>query len=143
MPSDLAISLEQFKDARPSKWLKFISKLFSGKPLIHGNSWFFKFDTAFQFFLGWIFGQKTPMHCAVTQSIHCLTKSRDVIDIVNRLGFGSSYDSMNRDVIEIAQMDIVTAGKDQCPVNDCIKPGISIQGAVDNFKHKERTDSGG
>ena len=83
------------------------------------------------------------MHCAVTQSIHCLTKSRDVIDIVNRLGFGSSYNSMKRDDIEIAQMDIDTAGKDRCPVNDCIEPGIAIQGAVDNFNHKERTDSGG
>ena len=46
---------------------------------------------------------------------------------------GSSYDSIKRDDIDIAQMDIDTAGKDRCPVNDCIKPGIPIQGAVDNF----------
>ena len=50
---------------------------------------------------------------------------------------------MKRDDIEMAQTDIDTAGKDRCPVNNSIKPGIPIQGAVDNFNHKERTDSGG
>ena len=50
---------------------------------------------------------------------------------------------MKRDDIEMAQTDIDTAGKDRCPVNNSIKPGIPIQGAVYNFNHKERTDSGG
>ena len=50
LPSDLAISLERFKDARPSKWLNLISKLISGKTLIHGDSWFFKFVLHFSSF---------------------------------------------------------------------------------------------
>ena len=59
---------------------------------MQGDSSFLKFDASFQFFSSWISGLKTPMHCGITQAVHCLTKSRELIDIINRFGFGIGYD---------------------------------------------------
>ena len=47
---------------------------------------------------------------------------------------------MKRDDIEIATWIIESAGDSRCPVNS--SSGYPIQFALDNFNHKERTESG-
>lgn len=72
--------------------------------------------------------------------VNCLTKSRECIDILNRLGLCSSYDTMKRDDMEIATWIIESTGGSRCPVNSCIQSGYPIRFALDNFNHKERTE---
>lgn len=87
-------------------------------------------------------GKITPFLMGITQMINCLTKSKTIITTLNRLGLCCSYDTMRRVDIDIAGMIIEKAGNYRCPVNDNIKPGYPIQGAMDNFNHQERTNSG-
>ena len=143
LPSDITLAMNRFTECRPSQWLKFVSELFSSSRFKQQEEWISKFDTAFQFFFHWLSGEITPMHCAITQMIHCLSKSKEMINNFCRLGFAISYSSMKRIDIGIAQMIRDKAGDSRGPVSDKIQSGIPIQGSVDNFNHRERTPTGG
>lgn len=90
----------------------------------------------------WVTMKMTPFNCGITETIHCLTKSRELVDAMNRLGTCMSYDSMKRIDTDIAKWIIEVTGENRCPVSDDIKPGYPIQCAVDNFNHQERSMSG-
>ena len=66
-----------------------------------------------------------------------------MIDIFTKLGYAISYDTMKRFDVDIAHMITEKAGGNRCPVSDTIKSDNPIMGAIDNFNHKERTNTGG
>ena len=140
LSSDLALASQIFKDNRPSEWLRFISYLFPGRK--KESEWLLRFDTLYQIIWNWVFKKTTPMHVGVTEMIHCLTKSKELIDTFNRMGFCMSYDAMKRVDVGIADSIIASAGINRCPLSDAIISDHPIQAAVDNFNHQERTNSG-
>ena len=145
LPEDLQIALDRFTENKPKNWTLFVSELFRDTQGCQKNSeiWNTKVNTSFQFFYYWITKKITPMHCGLTQMIHCLSKSRKIIDSVCRLGFGISYDYMKRIDTGIAEEIVDKTGDNRGPVGDSIVEGCPIQGAVDNFNHQERTATGG
>ena len=54
--------------------------------------------------------RKTPFHTAISQSIHDTCKSKNLIQIFNRLGLGISYDEVERIDISITQEIINLTG---------------------------------
>ena len=141
LPGDCNLSLQNYKHDRPSQWMEFVSHFFPGRT--RGDAWHLKFDTLYQFIWHWITGKMTPIHIAITETIHCLSKSREMIDIFTKLGYSISYDTMKRFDVDIAHMITEKAGENRCPVSDTIKSNNPIMGAIDNFNHKERTNTGG
>ena len=142
-PADLEIAMERFKESRPKKWMKFVSELFAESRHTRGDGWYIKSDAVFQIFYHWLSGRLTPMHCGLTEMIHCISKSREIIDVICRHGLGISYDSMKRIDTGLAMQTIERTGDNRGPVSESIKAGTPIQAAIDNFNHKERTHSGG
>ena len=71
-----------------------------------------KCDVIFQIIFSFIhIGQrKTPFHTAISQSIHDTCKSKNLIQIFNRLGLGISYDEVERIDISITQEIINLTG---------------------------------
>ena len=106
------------------------------------DRWLLRFDTAFQIFWKWVTNKSTPLHCGLTEMIHSLTKAKEIIEPLNRLGIIISYDGMKRTDVDIALDIISRTGDNRCPVGDNIIEGYPIQAAMDNFNHRERTPAG-
>lgn len=143
LAADLRLSMDRYYESRPTEWLRFVKELFANSRHKQQDAWMVKFDTIFQMFFNWLTGKMTPMHCALTQMIHNVSKSREIIDALNKYGIGMSYDSMKRIDVGIAEHLIKAAGDHRGPVSNEIKAGTPIQSAIDNFNHQERTDRGG
>lgn len=140
LPRDTELATNNLNANFPTEWLRFLEMLMPRRN--RSQSWKIKCDAAFQFFWHWVTGKVTPFHIGIAQMVHCLTKSKQIITTLNRLNLCCSYDFMKRVDVEIAMSIIDKAGRHRCPVNDDIVEGIPIQGAMDNFNHMERTDSG-
>ena len=87
-------------------------------------------------------GSKTPFHCTLTQTVHNLSRSRQLIDILNRMNLAISYDSMKRINTLLAEKMVVDTLTNRCPLSSTISECHVIQGAMDNFDHTENTASG-
>ena len=86
--------------------------------------------------------RKTPLHTAIAQSIHDTCKSKNLIQIFNRLGLCISYDDLERvDMCQTQQL-IILAGPSRVPVPENIDSSSIIHGAMENFDHEENTSSG-
>ena len=107
------------------------------------DEWLLKFDVLFQFMYYWINqGRITPFHGSMAQAIHTLSKSRQLIDITNRLNLCISYDSMKRLSTAYAQKLVDDTKPNKCPLSSFIDENNPIQGAMDNFDHTENTADG-
>ena len=78
----------------------------------------------------------------ISQSIHNTCKSKNLIQIFNRLGLGISYDEVEWIDIGITQKIINLTGPNRVPVPKNISSSLIIHGAMDNFDHEENTLSG-
>ena len=141
---DVKISMDRYKSHRPPKWLQFIKNMFPNTSNTNTDEWLLKFDTLFQFMHYWLSPgrSKTPFHCSLTQSVHNLSRSRQLIDIMNRLNLAISYDSMKRINTLVAQKMVEDTLPNRCPVSKAISKWHVVQGAVDNFDHTENTVAG-
>ena len=74
LSTDLRIAMDRYSECRPPHWLKFVTEIFADSRHKKEEEWFIKFDSVFQFFYYWLSGKMTPMHCAITEMIHCLSK---------------------------------------------------------------------
>ena len=86
--------------------------------------------------------EKTPMHISVAQTIHDTCRSKQLVQIFNRMGYGISYSELEQIDNALTQRTIRRAGSYRVPVPPSIKPSVLIQGAMDNFDHEENTSSG-
>ena len=86
--------------------------------------------------------EKTPMHISVAQTIHDTCRSKQLVQIFNRMGYGISYSELEQIDNALTQRTIRRAGSHRVPVPLSIKPSVLIQGAMDNFDHEENTSSG-
>ena len=141
--SDLQLGMEKLQSYDSLQcWNKFCNALFPA----HSSSESIrrKCDVIFQIVVNIINdGQhKTPLHTAIAQSIHDTCKSKNLIQIFNRLGLCISYDDLERvDMCQTQQL-IDLAGPFRVPVPENIDSSSIIRGAMDNFDHEENSSSG-
>ena len=81
-------------------------------------------------------------NCSLTQTVHNLSRSRQLVDIMNRMNLAISYDSMKRINTSVAQKMVEDTLPNRCPVSPKISEWHVVQGAMDNFDHTENTVSG-
>ena len=141
--SDLQLGMEKLRlyDSLQC-WNKFFDALFPARS--SSESIRRKCDVIFQVIFNIInAGQrKTPLHTAIAQSIHDTCKSKNLIQIFNRLGLCISYDDLERvDMCQTQQL-IDLASPCRVPVPENIDSSSIIHGAMDNFDHEENTLSG-
>ena len=85
----------------------------------------------------------TPMHVNLVQTIHNLTRSKELIEILNTLGFCFGYKKMKNIDFAIAKRITSLLGpNDRVPLAPVFIPAHPISGAMDNFDHIERNLSG-
>ena len=141
---DVTLSMDHYRSHRPQQWMQFIKYMFPNTSNTNTDEWLLKFDTLFQFMHYWLSSgkSKTPFHCSLTQTVHNLSRSRQLIDIMNRLNLAISYDSMKRINTSMAQEMVEKTHPNRCPVSSVISDCHVVQGAMDNFDHTENTISG-
>lgn len=140
---DLELGLDKLHSTNSLQcWNRFFDTLFPSRN--SSESIRRKCDVTFQNIYNMINNgqKKTPLHTAVAQSIHDNSKSKLLIDILNRLGLCISYDDLQRVDICITQEIINLAGPNRVPVSESIDSSSIIHGAMDNFDHEENTLSG-
>ena len=86
--------------------------------------------------------KKTPLHISLAQSIHDKTRSKQLIQIFNRMGICISYDEIERIDNGLTYRTIARASENRVPIPPSIIPNILINGAMDNFDHEKNTSSG-
>ena len=83
-----------------------------------------------------------PFHVSLAELIHDNSRSKILIEIMNKLGLCISYDELERIDFGLAQRIIDTTGSNRTPVPLTIDNSAVIHGAMDNFDHDEGTSSG-
>ena len=139
---DLECSLKNYKEHRPKSWELFFSTLFIyGKESVHIQR---KCDNIFQMIFNMVHNgqKKTPMHVGLSETVHDICRSKELIQIMNRMGLCQSYDEVEQLDSGLAQRTFEKAGVHHVPVPPSIDHGVLIQGAMDNFDPEENTKSG-
>ena len=101
------------------------------------NEWLLTFYMLFKFMHYWLSSRrnKTPFQCSLTQTVHNLPRSRQLIDIMNKLNLAISYDSMKRINTSLGQKMVEDILLNRCPVSSVISEWHVVQGTMDNFYH--------
>ena len=135
-------SLNLYKQNRPKSWELFFNTLFDyRKKSVHIQR---KCDNVFQIIFNIVHNgqKKTPMHVSLPETVHDICRSKELIQILNRIGLCMSYNEVERLDNNLALRTIKKADIHRVPVPPSIQPGLLIQGAMDNFDHEENTKSG-
>ena len=140
--SDIDLSLKEYDENRPESWTLFFDALFSNRKRSEHIKR--KCDNIFQTIFNMIHSgrKRTPMHVSLAQTVHDTCRSKQLIEILSRMGFTISYSELEKIDNGLAQRIIRRAGDDYVPVPPSMKPSVLIQGAMDNFDHEENTSSG-
>ena len=140
---DVKISMNRYISHRPKQWMKFMKYMFPNTSNTNTDEWLPKFNTLFQFVHYWLSsGSKTPFHCSLTQTVHNMSRSRLLINVMNRMNLAISYDSMQRINTSVALKMVEDTLPNRCPVSSKISERHVVQGAMDNFDHTENTVTG-
>ena len=139
---DLVSSYNSFKGQRPPSWEKFFDVMFPYRK--KSDVIQRKCDTVFQIAFSIVHNltKVPPLHVFVAQAIHDVSRSKKLINIMNRLGISISYHEMLQIDTLLATKLIQNAGPHRVPVAEEIKSATTISGAMDNFDHEENTLSG-
>ena len=86
--------------------------------------------------------KKTPLHIAMSETIHNISKSKRLIQIMNKLGLSMSHEEMERADYGLTHKIIKQAGNGRVPVSTSICSSNIIHGAMGKFDHEEDTNSG-
>ena len=84
---------------------------------------------------------KTPLHVSIGQAVHEISRSKQLIQILNRLGICMSYDEIERQNCSLSLRTIHMSGNENVPLPPSIVLGNVAQAAIDNFDHEEETPS--
>ena len=114
------LSIDRYRSNRPQQWVQFMKFMFPNTSNTNTDEWLLKFDTLFQSINYWLNSErsKTPFHSSLTQTVHNLSKSRQLITILNRMKLASSYDSMKWINILLALKIVADILPNRCAIND-------------------------
>ena len=76
-----------------------------------------------------------PLHDFVAQVIHDVSRSKMLINIMNRLGISINYHEMLQINTLLATKLVQDAGQHRVPVAEEIKSNTIAHGAMENFDH--------
>ena len=139
---DLECNLKNYKEHCPKSWELFFKTLFIyGKESVHIQH---KCDNIFQMIFNVVHNgqKKTPMHVGLSETVHDICHSKELIQIINPMGLCQSYNEVERLDSGLAQRTFEKAGVHRVHIPPSIEHGILIQGTMDNFDHEENTKSG-
>ena len=86
--------------------------------------------------------KKTPMHVGLSETVHDICRSKELVKIMNHMRLCWSYDEVEWLDSGLAQCTFEKAGVHRVPGPPSTEHGVLIQGAMDNFDHEENTKSG-
>ena len=133
---DVDISYTKYIGNRPQLWERFFNIMFPYRPkstkgvfqmihyILHNDQ------------------KQTPFHISLAELIHDNSRSKILVQILNKLGLCISYDELEKIDFGLAQRVIDATGTNRTPVPPPIESSVLIHGAMDNFDHDERTSSG-
>ena len=103
-----------------------------------------KCDTVIQIMFSFVhnFEKVPPLHVFAAQAIHDISRSKKLINIMNRLEISINYHEMLQMDTLLATKLIQDAGQHRVPVAEEIKSNTMIHGVMDNFDHDGNTLSG-
>ena len=119
--SDIDLSLKEYDENRPESWRLFFDALFSNRKRSEHIKW--KCDNIFQIIFNMIHsgGKRTLMHVSLAQTVHDTCQSKQLIEILSRMGFTISYSELEKIDNGLAQRIIRRAGDDHVPIPPSIK----------------------
>ena len=122
--SDIDVSLKEYDENRPESWTSFFDALFSNRKRSEHIKR--KCDNIFQIIFNMIpsGGKRTPMHVSLAQTVHDTCRSKQLIEILSRMGFTISYSELEKIDNGLAQRIIRTASDDHVPPS--IKTSVLI-----------------
>ena len=85
--------------------------------------------------------KKTPLHIAMSETIHNICKSKKLIQIMNTLGLSMSYEEMEQVNYALTHKIIKQTGNGRVPVSTSVCSSNIIHGAMDNLDQNEDTNS--
>ena len=138
-PRDLQLSLTALHENPPAKWEEFLSQLFKGKKISNIVKY-----VVFQILHYAMSGGKelTPFHVMVAEAVHSLTRSKELITALNHHGICTSYNTVRRIDVDLAERIIETAGNNRVPLPHVLETTSPLNGAMDNFDRNESTLAG-
>ena len=83
--------------------------------------------------------EPTPFHVIVAESVHSLTRSKELVSALN---ICVSYNTVKRIDVDTAEEIISTAGDNRIPLPPVFESSSPLNGAMDNFDRNESTFSG-
>ena len=87
--------------------------------------------------------KQTPLHVAVAETVHTMTRSKTLVSMLNRLGVSISYNSLER--IDASMANLITcrlSPGDRVPLNkDLLTQEDPINAALDNFDSNDSHDT--
>ena len=86
--------------------------------------------------------KKVPIYIGISQSIHEEYRSKQLIQVFNRLGLCISYDELERIDSSLANEIVHSCIENKVPLSPTITSASIIEGALVNFNHNENTLSG-
>ena len=85
--------------------------------------------------------KKTPLHIAMSETIHNTCRSKILIQMMNKLDLSMSHEEIERVDYALTHRIIKQAGNGRVPVSSSICSSNISHGAMDNFDHEEDTNS--
>ena len=84
---------------------------------------------------------KTPLHVSIGQTVNEISRSKQLIQILDRLAICISYDEIERQNCSLSVRIIHMSGNENIPLPLSIAPGNLVQADIDNFDHEKKTTS--
>ena len=131
--SDLLASYNNYKIKRPPSWETFFDTIFPFRK--NSEALRRKSDTVFQIMYTLIHNSTKipPLHVFVAETIHDISRSKRLVNMMNRLGVAISYNEMLT-IDNIAAKRIINeTGENRVPIAETMRSSTIIQGAMDNF----------
>ena len=138
---DLSKSQAMFEENRPKLSMEFMKSFLIDRLVSEKNpKLLLRVDTVYQnlFYILHDGKEPNPMHVALGQAVHTLTRSKTLIEILNHRSLCIGYSEVKIDT-SLAQMCVDLAGDNRVPVAPVFSPDYPTQGAMYNYKFLEKT----
>lgn len=140
--TDVNLSLKDYENNALGNWKVFFNKLFGERRKSPTSQ--VKCDIIFRIVYYSIHQErkKTPLHTSLAQSIRDECRSRQFIQVINRLGLCNSYDELEKIDNYLANRTIRRADNDPVSVPASISSSALVQVGMGNFDDEENTPTG-
>ena len=116
---DLSKSQVMFEENRPKLWMEFMKSFLIDRLVSEKNpKLLLRVDTVYQnlFYILHDGKEPNPMHVALGQAVHTLTRSKTLIEILNHRSLCIGYSEVRKIDTSLAQMCVDLAGDNRVPV---------------------------